>query len=58
MLYIINRQNMTNLKFSDKKVKGQGQGHSRSQNHIFGNNFGCTEDRHMKPMPFCSPKKV
>ena len=57
MLYIINRQNMTNLKFSDKKVKGQVQGHIRSQNHIFGNNFGCNEDINMKPMAFCSSKK-
>ena len=48
---------MTNLKFSDKKVKGQVQGHIRSQNHIFGNSFGCNEDRNMKPTPFCSSKK-
>ena len=53
MVYITNRQNMTNLKFSLK-----GQGHSRGQNLIFGNNFDCKEDRNMKPTPFCSSIKA
>ena len=54
MLVISTGQKMTNPTFSDNKVKGQGQGHCRGQNHIFGNNFACNEDRNMKLTPFCS----
>ena len=57
MFIISTRQKMTNLSFSDIKVKGQGQGHRKGQNHIFGNNFGCNEDRNMKSTPFCSSTK-
>ena len=46
---------MTNTTFSDYKVKGQGQGHRRGQNHIFGNNFACNEDRNMKLTLFFFP---
>ena len=48
---------MTNPSFSDIKVKGQGQGHQKGQNHIFGTDFGCNEDRNMKSTPFCSSTK-